>query len=175
MFKLRKLGDSNPRYGYPYGSLANYWFQPLTQTSLRSFDVITESFSLISWLRMQRYEYIFISPNFSLTFSRFFCIFLDFSSVKDEERDVHLIIYILDFASFSTYKTVNDGIWMRWWGGDRWRNGEMEEMERWKKWRDGEMERWRAEARRICHNKEKGDAKIHKTLARDDGWSKNLL
>ena len=30
---LRKLGDSNPRYGYPYGSLANCWFQPLTQTS----------------------------------------------------------------------------------------------------------------------------------------------
>ncbi len=30
---LRKLGDSNPRYSHPYGSLANYWFQPLTQTS----------------------------------------------------------------------------------------------------------------------------------------------
>ena len=29
----RKLGDSNPRYGYPYVSLANWWFQPLTQTS----------------------------------------------------------------------------------------------------------------------------------------------
>ena len=31
---LRKLGDSNPRNGYPFGSLANCWFQPLTQTSL---------------------------------------------------------------------------------------------------------------------------------------------
>ena len=30
---VRKLGDSNPRYGYPYVSLANWWFQPLTQTS----------------------------------------------------------------------------------------------------------------------------------------------
>ena len=30
---VRKLGDSNPRYGNPYGSLANCWFQPLTQTS----------------------------------------------------------------------------------------------------------------------------------------------
>ena len=30
---LRKLGDSNPRYGNPYGSLANCWFQPLTQSS----------------------------------------------------------------------------------------------------------------------------------------------
>ena len=27
---VRKEGDSNPRYGNPYGSLANCWFQPLT-------------------------------------------------------------------------------------------------------------------------------------------------
>ena len=33
MSKLRKLGDSNPRYGNPYVSLANWWFQPLTQPS----------------------------------------------------------------------------------------------------------------------------------------------
>ena len=33
LINLRKLGDSNPRYSHPYGSLANYWFQPLTQTS----------------------------------------------------------------------------------------------------------------------------------------------
>ncbi len=32
----RKLGDSNPRYGNPYVSLANWWFQPLTQTSSTS-------------------------------------------------------------------------------------------------------------------------------------------
>ena len=32
---VRKLGDSNPRYGNPYGSLANCWFQPLTQTSFQ--------------------------------------------------------------------------------------------------------------------------------------------
>ena len=32
-FFLRKRGDSNPRYGYPYVSLANWWFQPLTHTS----------------------------------------------------------------------------------------------------------------------------------------------
>ena len=31
---LRKRGDSNPRYSYPYVSLANWWFQPLTHTSL---------------------------------------------------------------------------------------------------------------------------------------------
>ena len=29
----RKEGDSNPRYGYPYDSLANCWFQPLTHPS----------------------------------------------------------------------------------------------------------------------------------------------
>ena len=32
---LRKEGDSNPRYGYPYDSLANCWFQPLTHPSPR--------------------------------------------------------------------------------------------------------------------------------------------
>ena len=30
---LRKRGDSNPRYSYPYDSLANCWFQPLTHPS----------------------------------------------------------------------------------------------------------------------------------------------
>ena len=30
---MRKEGDSNPRYGNPYGSLANCWFQPLTHPS----------------------------------------------------------------------------------------------------------------------------------------------
>ena len=31
---LRRKGDSNPRYGYPYDSLANCWFKPLTHLSL---------------------------------------------------------------------------------------------------------------------------------------------
>ncbi len=30
---LRREGDSNPRYPYGYGSLANCWFQPLTHLS----------------------------------------------------------------------------------------------------------------------------------------------
>jgi hypothetical protein len=30
---LRREGDSNPRYSYPYGSLANCWFKPLTHLS----------------------------------------------------------------------------------------------------------------------------------------------
>ncbi len=32
-FLLRRKGDSNPRYSYPYDSLANCWFQPLTHLS----------------------------------------------------------------------------------------------------------------------------------------------
>jgi hypothetical protein len=31
---LRREGDSNPRYSYPYGSLANCWFKPLTHLSM---------------------------------------------------------------------------------------------------------------------------------------------
>ncbi len=31
--KLRREGDSNPRYSFPYVSLANWWFQPLTHPS----------------------------------------------------------------------------------------------------------------------------------------------
>jgi hypothetical protein len=32
-FNLRRERDSNPRYSYPYVSLANWWFQPLTHPS----------------------------------------------------------------------------------------------------------------------------------------------
>ena len=41
--QVRKLGDSNPRYGNPYVSLANWWFQPLTQTSLFCCCVISQT------------------------------------------------------------------------------------------------------------------------------------
>ena len=52
---LRKRGDSNPRYSYPYVSLANWWFQPLTHTSKIIRDLsfvnsganIEDSFQLI--------------------------------------------------------------------------------------------------------------------------------
>ena len=37
---LRKEGDSNPRYGYPYDSLANCWFQPLTHPSSHLCEMI---------------------------------------------------------------------------------------------------------------------------------------
>ena len=36
---VRKEGDSNPRYGNPYGSLANCWFQPLTHPSKGGFKL----------------------------------------------------------------------------------------------------------------------------------------
>ena len=60
----RKLGDSNPRYGYPYGSLANCWFQPLTQTSIG-----IPRQSIFSQMRVQRYELFSIPPNFIATIS----------------------------------------------------------------------------------------------------------
>ncbi len=55
----RKLGDSNPRYPNRYGSLANCWFQPLTQTSLPGLPK-----QLITELRVQRYGKKFNPPNF---------------------------------------------------------------------------------------------------------------
>ena len=85
---------------------------------------------------MQRYEYIFIPPNFSLTFSRFFCIFLAFSSGEDEERGVHLIIYIELTRRILVEKRREE---KRKEEMERWRDGEME------RWRGGEMERWRRE------------------------------
>ena len=49
---LRREGDSNPRYSYPYDSLANCWFQPLTH--------LTKPLSV---LRLQIYKTFFISQN----------------------------------------------------------------------------------------------------------------
>ena len=53
---LRKEGDSNPRYGYPYDSLANCWFQPLTHPSPR-LSVIRHALSEMLFFRkrLQRY------------------------------------------------------------------------------------------------------------------------
>ncbi len=52
----RKRGDSNPRYGYPYVSLANWWFQPLTHTSMAAFLI----------LRVQIYLNFYYQQNLSL-------------------------------------------------------------------------------------------------------------
>ena len=44
----RKVGDSNPRYGNPYVSLANWWFQPLTQPSkMLPFEAIQNVLTLV--------------------------------------------------------------------------------------------------------------------------------
>ncbi len=42
---MRKEGDSNPRYGNPYGSLANCWFQPPFQKDpgVRNLGVISSN------------------------------------------------------------------------------------------------------------------------------------
>ena len=89
----RKLGDSNPRDCYPYVSLANWWFQPLTQTSfLRgSWRIRTavhgfadrwlshsskepifhySHASFVSRLRMQRYDYFLNLQAFRWKISR---------------------------------------------------------------------------------------------------------
>ena len=67
---LRKLGDSNPRYGYPYGSLANYWFQPLTQTS---FPVVLFENLLQTGLKCGAKVLIF--PHTAKSFDVFFQFF----------------------------------------------------------------------------------------------------
>ena len=65
MWSLRKLGDSNPRYGNPYVSLANWWFQPLTQTS---FLLLSNSTLFAN--AVQRYRFFSFSPNVFLSFFR---------------------------------------------------------------------------------------------------------
>ena len=49
---LRKEGDSNPRYGDPYVSLANWWFQPLTHPSERE----CKDSKLIWYTKIFRYK-----------------------------------------------------------------------------------------------------------------------
>ena len=53
-FLLRKRGDSNPRYGYPYVSLANWWFQPLTHTSRRVSDLKFASANIVKVFRLTK-------------------------------------------------------------------------------------------------------------------------
>ena len=49
--------DSNPRYGCPYGSLANYWFQPLTHLTgfvLKNVEALSISTSVIGAANLNR-------------------------------------------------------------------------------------------------------------------------
>ena len=61
----RKLGDSNPRYGYPYDSLANCWFQPLTQTS--KFFMTA---AIVLELRCKDKSYFLINNTFGVFFRK---------------------------------------------------------------------------------------------------------
>ena len=79
---MRKEGDSNPRYGNPYGSLANCWFQPLTHPSLKDPEVRNRGvISLIAGAKVQ----LFFEPcKFLSYFFRFSLIFLHFlSGIRD--------------------------------------------------------------------------------------------
>ena len=58
--------DSNPRYGNPYGSLANCWFQPLTHPSKRTLEF--ETLGLSPQMRVQSYNLFFNPANISPTF-----------------------------------------------------------------------------------------------------------
>ena len=62
------MGDSNPRYGNPYVSLANWWFQPLTQPSNDLGMFLAEP--LLS-NAMQRYNFFLKPPNFFVNFFSF--------------------------------------------------------------------------------------------------------
>ena len=65
---VRKEGDSNPRYGNPYGSLANCWFQP---------GVI----SLIAGAKVQQ---LFEPCKFFADFFHLTCLFSSFlSGIRD--------------------------------------------------------------------------------------------
>ena len=67
------MGDSNPRYGNPYVSLANWWFQPLTQPSSTRSGLSNRHLSFKK--RVQRYK-IF------LTLASFFTFFFIKSSTS---------------------------------------------------------------------------------------------
>ena len=71
----RKVGDSNPRYGNPYVSLANWWFQPLTQPSKSLEKFLAEP--LLS-NAMQRYNIFLKPPNFFINFFHISCKSLTF-------------------------------------------------------------------------------------------------
>ncbi len=53
---LRREGDSNPRYSYPYGSLANCWFKPLTHLSRMNRDKNRKT-----WINCKIWRYLFQS------------------------------------------------------------------------------------------------------------------
>ena len=65
---LRKEGDSNPRYEYSHGSLANCWFQPLTHPSFRWLVSVLPSIVLKCGAKVWTFSDI----------AKFFSLFFDF-------------------------------------------------------------------------------------------------
>lgn len=92
---LRKLGDSNPRYGYPYGSLANCWFQPLTHPSRVRYRIAKHCLSnagakLAIYFRPAKFIGIFFLKIFLFAvFSLFIWRFLRFSRPKATIHPYH--------------------------------------------------------------------------------------
>ena len=85
--RLRKEGDSNPRYGNPYGSLANCWFQPLTHPSnspILPKEVLSFNRGVISLIAGAKVRLFFEPCKF---FGYFFRIPLHFS-IKSEFRSL---------------------------------------------------------------------------------------
>ena len=78
---VRKEGDSNPRYGNPYGSLANCWFQPLTHPSLK--DPGVRNRGVISLIAGAKVLLFFEPCKFLSYFFYFSLIFLCRSGIRD--------------------------------------------------------------------------------------------
>ena len=71
---VRKEGDSNPRYGNPYGSLANCWFQPLTHPSKK--EALSFNRGVISLIAGAKVRLFFEPCKFLSHFFSFSLIFL---------------------------------------------------------------------------------------------------
>ena len=72
-------GIRTPGTRKAHGSLANCWFQPLTQTSFSvGFVNLQHPFEM----RMQRYIDYFVSPNFYIVFLCLSCVFRQENRVK---------------------------------------------------------------------------------------------
>ena len=84
-FLRRKEGDSNPRYGNPYGSLANCWFQPLTHPSKK--EALNFNRGVISLIAGAKVRSFFETTKFFADFFNSFLIFpfsfLSLSGIRD--------------------------------------------------------------------------------------------
>ena len=85
---VRKEGDSNPRYGNPYGSLANCWFQPLKTAGFSHSpilpDVSAANRGVISLIAGAKVQQLFEPCKFFADFFHLTCLFSSFlSGIRD--------------------------------------------------------------------------------------------